>query len=745
MKKKRSIIRQISRLIPKASTEVVKLSYWVFAVWWVIILAVHVATCVYTALYAYCYWKLQDTFFNLYFESYEIGMPSPYHHTIATVHMTMSILHAACILLMLGGSIYQRSLAFTPWASCDADAKHEETKSDRTSSVILQSFTKIYDKISDRHGLCGVNSDHFHGVLILREVVETALQTVQAYRMSLLLPRTLLNRFFIILLAINCWSSVIVYSCFFKRDEARRRLACIVLDCILDFMSCMGVELIVLFSYVGDYDPSILGFAEIIWYNDEWIARALNELKMVLVVSWTDLASRSIFSLGLILTTMSMKELLARLPRSNNRVTQLDGTSMKVNARTESDTFWDTKLNTVAPKTATPTQPISKNSQRKLLVKNDSYRGTNLRSRGARVMLRTAHLLFGLWGVLVLGFHIQASMQPILPQCLMQVRPWAVSRTSCYLAGLDCHTLGISGKKDEVDEKWREFDASTVVQLLIRHCPEFEMPDIFSEFHELVNVKVYNTTINEWGESAAITSTNQPGMSSLLFVRVNMTDGLLPVGLLSTDFPQTLYDIEFCVTNLRTLPDDLDSKWPLYAIIQLEYSQLTTVPAVIPRLEPYYLALTGNPLSEIPSEVFEVQGMLFLSISNMNIHQLPRNVTQLSAELSWIFIGDTNISFFWAWTDELVERMKGRANPWLAGPSPYCDDLEKIETGAATEFSVPLSPEYSQTLMDPSEANRDVILKAVRCDPTIGGLFYPLEIEDSINAISTPPSLVQPQ
>ncbi|KUF87173.1 hypothetical protein AM587_10011236 [Phytophthora nicotianae] len=742
MKKKRSIIRQISRLIPKASTEVVKLSYWVFAVWWVIILAVHVATCVYTALYAYCYWKLQDTFLNLYFESYEIGMPSPYHHTIATVHMTMSILHAACILLMLGGSIYQRSLAFTPWASCDADAKHEETKSDRTSSVILQSFTKIYDKISDRHGLCGVNSDHFHGVLILREVVETALQTVQAYRMSLLLPRTLLNRFFVILLAINCWSSVIVYSCFFKRDEARRRLACIVLDCILDFMSCMGVELIVLFSYVGDYDPSILGFPEIIWYNDEWIARALNELKMVLVVSWTDLASRSIFSFGLILTTMSMKELLARLPRSNNRVTQLDGTSMKVNARTESDTFWDTKLNTVAPKTATPTQPISKNSQRKLLVKNDSYRGTNLRSRGARVMLRTAHLLFGLWGLLVLGFHIQASMQPILPQCLMQVRPWAVSRTSCYLAGLDCHTLGISGKKDEVDEKWREFDASTVVQLLIRHCTEFEMPDIFSEFHELVNVKVYNTTINEWGGSAAITSTNQPGMSSLLFVRVNMTDGLLPVGLLSTDFPQTLYDIEFCVTNLRTLPDDLDSKWPLYAIIQLEYSQLTTVPAVIPRLEPYYLALTGNPLSEIPPEVFEVQGMLFLSISNMNIRQLPRNVTQLSAELSWIFIGDTNISFFWAWTDELVERMKGRANPWLAGPSPYCDDLEKIKTGAATEFSVPLSPEYSQTLMDPSEANRDVILKAVRCDPTIGGLFYPLEIEDSINAISTPPSLV---
>ncbi|KAF4142878.1 hypothetical protein GN958_ATG07941 [Phytophthora infestans] len=563
MKKKPSIIRQMSRLFPKASTEVVKLSYWVFAVWWVVILAVHVVTCGYTALFAYSYWQLQDTFLNLYLESYEIGLPSPYHNTIANVHMIMSVLHGACIVLMLGGSIYQRSLAFTPWASCDADAKLEETKSDRTSSVILQSFSKMYEKISDRHGLCGVNSDHFHGVLILREVVETALQTVQAYRMSQLLPRTLLNRFYAVLLAVNCWSSVIVYSFFFKKDEARRRLACIVSDCVLDFMSCMGVELIVLLSYAGDYDTSILGFPEIMWYNDEWNARALNELKMVLVVSWTDLASRSIFSLGLILTTMSMKELLARLPRRKNQVSHFGDVKTKGNARTESDTFWDAKLNAVAPKTFAPSLPIPERPKRNILVRNDN--GTNLRSNGARFMLRSAHLLFGLWGFVVLGFHIQASMQPIQPQCLMQVRPWAVTRTSCYLAGLDCHTLGISGKKDEVDEKWREFDASTVVQLLIRHCPELEIPDIFCEFRELRNIKVYNSTINEWGESAAITSTNHPGMSSLSLVRVNMTDGLLPVGLLSEDFPQTLYDLEFCVTNLRTLPDDLDAIWPLYA------------------------------------------------------------------------------------------------------------------------------------------------------------------------------------
>ncbi|KAG3099163.1 hypothetical protein PI125_g15104 [Phytophthora idaei] len=232
-------------------------------------------------------------------------------------------------------------------------------------------------------------------------------------------------------------------------------------------------------------------------------------------------------------------------------------------------------------------------------------------------------------------------------------------------------------------------------------------------------------------------------MSSLMFVRVNMTNGLLPAGLQSSDFPPTLYDIEICVTNLRTLPDDLDSKWPQAALIQVEYSHLTTVPAVLPRLQPYYLAVTGNPITELPPEIFEVDGMLYLGISEMNIHELPRNVTHLSSDLSWIFIGETNISFFWAWVDELVIRMKGRANPWLAGPTPYCDDFEKILNGTASAFRVPLLPKYSQTMMDPSEENRPVLQQSVRCDPTIEGLFYPLEIEDSINAISTPPPLVR--
>lgn len=283
-------------LLQDKPTEVVQLSYWAFAIWWVIILSVHITAGGYAALYAYSYVKLQDTSLNFYFESFQIGMPPPHHRTIAIVHAVMAALHAVFVFLMLGGSVWQRSLAFTPWSSCNAEDKHEETGNSRTISAVLRSFTKVYTTVSDRHGICGVNSDYFHVVLIVREVIETALRTSQAYRMSVLLPRTILNRFYVLLLVMNCWSSVVVYSTFFKGDEARRRFVCVVLDCMLDLMACVGVGLLILLNYIKYYSHDMQGFDDSLWRDDEWAARAINEFRMVVVTSWSDLASRAIFS-----------------------------------------------------------------------------------------------------------------------------------------------------------------------------------------------------------------------------------------------------------------------------------------------------------------------------------------------------------------------------------------------------------------------------------------------------------------
>uniref|UniRef100_H3HCK7 Uncharacterized protein n=1 Tax=Phytophthora ramorum TaxID=164328 RepID=H3HCK7_PHYRM len=206
-----------------------------------------------------------------------------------------------------------------------------------------------------------------------------------------------------------------------------------------------------------------------------------------------------------------------------------------------------------------------------------------------------------------------------------------MSKPACYLAILDCHRLGIAGAKDEVEARWSEFDRSTVVTLVIRHCTALQVPDSIGDFHLTTGIKIYNSTINDWGETAAVTNTNHPALIWLYFVRVHLPDGRLPEGVLAADFPGNLYDLEFTYTNVRELPDDLDSKWLIGTTVYFEYSELTSVPPVLLRLDPYSISLIGSPITEIPPELFEVPDMVYMYMGSSDIQALPQNSVVASA------------------------------------------------------------------------------------------------------------------
>ncbi|KAG7389678.1 Centrosomal protein of 41 kDa [Phytophthora pseudosyringae] len=217
-----------------------------------------------------------------------------------------------------------------------------------------------------------------------------------------------------------------------------------------------------------------------------------------------------------------------------------------------------------------------------------------------------------------------------------------------------------------------------------------------------------------------------------------MTNGVLPAGLLSSDTPLNLYDIEMCVTNLREVPDDLDSKWLLGSCIVIEHSKLQSVPASLLRIMPSYLSVMGNPISSLPPEIFEIEGMTDLGIGDTNIRELPYNVTQLSSTLTTIYMSDTNISYFWPWIEELIVRQ-----PILAGGSVYCTDLERIANGSADSFSALPSPDYSVELMDLANAAAagGSTWSVVDCSPPVNGItgpLYPLADEDRHYALNYP-------
>ncbi|KAE9080752.1 hypothetical protein PF005_g22961 [Phytophthora fragariae] len=93
---------------------------------------------------------------------------------------------------------------------------------------------------------------------------------------------------------------------------------------------------------------------------------------------------------------------------------------------------------------------------------------------------------------------------------------------------------------------------------------------------------------------------------------------------------------------------------------------------------------------------------------------------------------DTNISFFWSWADPLVEK----AVPITISGSSYCAELEKIRSGESASFSVPTLPDYSAILMDPSEANLELISQAIYCDDQPLATVYPIGFEDSVSALA---------
>ncbi|KAF1791670.1 Leucine-rich repeat domain, L domain-like [Phytophthora cactorum] len=181
-------------------------------------------------------------------------------------------------------------------------------------------------------------------------------------------------------------------------------------------------------------------------------------------------------------------------------------------------------------------------------------------------------------GIAILVLHLYAESISGPPQCRMQVKPWLISEPACSLLVLDCYHSKLTGTESEVVAQWSSFDPTTTTGVVIHHCPNLEVPDMLTKFSRLKLLKFYNSTITSWNESAAVSQTCHPNLIMLFFVRVTFPDGMLPAGALSPDFPLGLADIEICHTNLRALPEDLDSKWPQLASVYIEASDLTEVP-----------------------------------------------------------------------------------------------------------------------------------------------------------------------
>lgn len=434
-------------------------------------------------------------------EAYKIGMGRDNFRSIPFTHAALAVVHGVPVLFMVLGFIRQRSLVFYPWsdplnkhvkavrkavknhvAEMKTQTRYRESSSVRRSTMLM--LRRATKAIVNKHSVVGVKGRYFYVVFVFREAIETAFQTVQAIRMSQYLSRAYLNRFYTCLLVINCWSSVLVHSRAFGQDSARRRFVAIVCDCALDLMSAVGVSSMIVLSYAGQYDIELGSFGFELLQDDAWIARMLSEARLVVVTSWSDLIGRAVFSLGVLAATYNMKELLAWTPRRGQRIVSMHN----IGPDTEPLRLVGSLRLQVIDKRSHPGK-LQKNSVLNSREDADLVPQHTKVVSGLpcteRVLLRAMHIALFALGVSMIILHVQASLKTPLVECTPKVKPMAGAHPACFAVEFDCHKLGISGTKADVEAEWSKFDHSTVVKLHIMHCSALEMPELLQEFRQL--------------------------------------------------------------------------------------------------------------------------------------------------------------------------------------------------------------------------------------------------------------------
>jgi hypothetical protein len=669
---------------------------------WSVIAMIHVLALLFFSISALAYIAMNDRAVKNFLTVNRIGMDSQYYGAIALSFGLVALFHFWQLLRMVVLSAQQRRLIFINKPVQRVSA----TSRVGIARTIWRALLLAYDAVFSPFGLMGMSGPCFDLLLLLREVVETALQTVQAYRLSQVLARTWLNKFYVSLLVINCWLVALVHTLFHDRPVPKYFLS-LLCDFALDFMSSIGVTLALVAVYSLEMEEKdVFGVK---WFNDAWLANAISEFRLILVVSWADLASRLVFAVSMVSNLNLLKRFASM---ATDQAANIKGPSHG----------WGT----IVPSSTVPHSGRRRSTTKEVLV------SVNTMVRVNPVLTKLQRIAFVAWGALVLGFHVRASFNPALPQCAMQVRPWGVTRPACNLVVIDCYRDGIAGHASEIQASLEPLYAPSIGRLTIRHCIALEMPSTIQSLSNLESIKLYNTSIAKWEDAAALTATSHPVLVNVNIHRAQMPDGLIPRGLQSLDFPSTCNVFSFVATNLGEIPDDLDAKWPHGRLVDFGFGNLTVIPDTLLRLNPILLLLEATAIENVPQEVFELSEVRVVDLRDTQVSSLPSELRTLPSKLSSMNLDNTLVSSFPEWVDEWLEFPGDYRYPERisAAESPYCKERERIFAGKLAAFSV----STGSRLMDASPANWDYLKRGVSCTPT-AMYRYPIEVDDTFDAL----------
>lgn len=489
----------------------------------------------------------------------------------------------------------------------------------------------------------------------LELLVDIGLQTFQAHKMSGLIARAWINRLMTFVVVLHCWFVPFMHLLLRRQHHATVEIVRLVLDSILDLVYSLLVPSAIFYPYYRDFDVDSQSFNFINYYMDAWYINAVAENRQFFVTSWLDFVAKMLPGPSLFLRLHQIKEILMRqLQFGIKKIVPNETIDTSVNAGTRSLVTFQ----------AQPTK-----EKRKVVAK----------------LLYNA-LLLG-WGLAVLVLHLHATSIAYLesdPGCLLELKPWMATKYVCVVLEVSCTQRGFTGDQRGIQEIFTDVDLIRVEGLIFSHCPELEVPSELQRIAKLQMLKVHNCTIAAWGPEAALTGASHPEIQLLYISLTNMSSGI-PDGLLSDNFPATLYDIELCGTNLNSLPDDLHTKWPHVQYLSLELSPgITQMPPTLAHMTKCdWLSLSGNGITDIPDEFFANFGFYQLFLHSNPLQRLPVTLGDLSG-VNMIGITNTNVSQLpTTWLNLALDANQIEVS---ASASPLCDpwlDSQLLSLGSS--------------------------------------------------------------
>ncbi|KAJ0392941.1 hypothetical protein P43SY_003256 [Pythium insidiosum] len=605
-------------------------------------------------------------------ELYTIAVPRKHFKTIATFYFLVAACHLYFVAWILYYSVRQQRLLLdhpprrraslsgpstrlgssaTPLAlskMSSASFRVARRLAPAPESLVRRRASRAVSLAKPVVAAFDVTDRNYEFVYILRELVQNAIQTHQAYRSSYLVARPWMNNMIVLLLVANAWATPLIQFTTLKTSVARSRLLCLVINLALDITSYVVFPIALFLPYYADFNPVRGNFDLRFWYTDRWLTLVINEWQMLFVTSFWDGVSKILITFNVVRALQAIPKLVR--PRETSMLARI----------------------AVAPSSFT-TQPTTRNLRDEgVAMTQDAVPA----KASTSAFERLGRLFLVVLGAAVLGLHAYALSHGNNTRCMLQVRPWLARRAVCSLMDINCQRSGGDGGAEDFDRAIDSVDPQWLSSLIVRHCSAVEITPRFKQLRGLLGFKMYNASLVRWDMDAALTAKEHPRVMYVFLVATDMIE--FPKGLYAQDFPPLLLDIEICRTNLSVLPPELAARWPVGLFLVLEEFRFTAFPDVLVDMRPQYLSLAMNTLTSIPAAFWSSDELYFLNINGNPVVSMPPSINT-TPPLTYFRLLGTQIADLPDWVNVDAARRVA------AGQTPLCDTLNQLNSAQISD------------------------------------------------------------